>query len=90
MVAMHRMVAELPRVHKYAIGQRILQESIDIGAAAYRVGMEKEIDNNRQCILEKIEIVRLFLRMLRDIHVLSLKYFSSLNVQLEALYTAQY
>lgn len=39
-------------------------------------------------IVERVETLRLFLRMLTDLKQLSLKYFSSINVKMENLYQA--
>lgn len=43
-------------------------------------------ESNWRRIAEGIETVRLLLRMLTDLKLLSLKYFSAVNVKMEDLY----
>lgn len=88
MLELHRLVSNLPREHKFSVGERIKSEAIEIGLSAYRIGLEKKGTEGRRRIAEGIETVRLLLRMLTDLKLLSLKYFSAVNVKMENLYQA--
>lgn len=88
MLELHRLVSNLPREHKYSIGERIKSEALEVGLSAYRIGMEKKVAECKSDIVERVETLRLFLRMLTDLKQLSLKYFSSINVKMENLYQA--
>lgn len=45
MLELHRLVSNLPREHKYSIGERIKSEALEVGLSAYRIGMEKKWRN---------------------------------------------
>lgn len=86
MLELHRMVAQLPREHKFTVGDRIKNEALELSLAAYQIGLNKKIAENKLVVGERIEIIRLLLRMLRDLKCLSLHYFSEINTKLETLY----
>lgn len=86
LLELHKMAANLPREHKYTAGDRIKKEAIELSLAAYQIGLHKNIDENIRIVVERIEVIRLLLRMLRDLKCLSLRYFSEINTQLETLY----
>lgn len=88
MLELHRLVSNLPREHKFSVGERIKSEAIELGLSTYRIGMEKGVSENQKSIMERVETIRLLLRMLKDLKQLSLNYFSAVNVQMENLYQA--
>lgn len=87
LVELHRYAETMPRAHRYTIGERIRNEAIGLSVAAYRIGQDRNMAENRRKGVDSIEVIRLMLRLLVDLKQISLPYFSSLNVKLEQLYS---
>ena len=86
MVELHRYAGIMPRAHRYTIGERIKNESITLAVSTYRIGKNKDVEQNKSIAAENIEIIRLLLRLLADLKQISQKYFSMINQKMEYLY----
>lgn len=74
---------QLNREYKYTLGERIINETVEmiIGVFKANVSMAK-----KELILksrEHLEIVRLLLRLLKDLKQISLKRFVAINAKIE-------
>jgi hypothetical protein len=76
-----------PREHKYSLGERLKNETLELLINIYMANKSKKeerlicIDNARQ----HLEIVRLLLRVTKDIRVIGIKGYVVLNMQVEEL-----
>ncbi len=86
MVELHRYADIMPRAHRYTIGERIKNESINLAVNTYRIGQNKDVPQNKAKSVENIEIIRLLLRLLMDLKQISQSYFTMLNQRMEYLY----
>ena len=86
MVDLHRYAETMPRAHRYTIGARIKEEAIKLGVSTYRIGKNREVGQNWDAAVESIEVIRLLLRLLVDLKQISMRYFESLNMNMEYLY----
>ena len=75
------------REHKYTLGEKLKNETLDLLLNIYKANKSKKetrmqyIDTARQ----NIEVVRLLLRVAKDLQVLGIKGHVALNVQVEEL-----
>lgn len=86
MLELHRYVETMPRAHRYTIGERIKNESIELSLLTYQIGKDKDVTYNKQIAGDKIEIIRLLLRLMSDLKRISQSYFITINKKLEHLY----
>lgn len=86
MVEIHRFAEIIPREQRYVIGERIRNESIDLAIVCQRIGNEGR--NADYCLAAKhhIEAIRLLLRLLVELKLISHNAFLRLNTNLEELY----
>ena len=76
-----------PREYKFTIGERLKQESLELLINVYKANKSKEdvrvglIENARG----NVEVLRLLLRIVKDLDVLGAKGFVHLNAQIEML-----
>lgn len=75
------------REYKYTLGERLKNETLDLLINIYKANKSKKetrlqyIDAARQ----NVEVVRLLLRVIKDLKIIGLKGFTALNVQVEEL-----
>lgn len=75
------------REYKYTMGERLKNETTDLLVSIYKANKSKKetrlqyIDGARQ----NVEVVRLLLRICKDLKVIGIKGFVALNMQLEEL-----
>lgn len=84
----HKMLINLNKAHKYTIGDNIRNESLNILTSIYRSSSNKE--NRKYFItqsLESIELVRLQVRILKDLGALKIGMFCLLNKKIEDVKT---
>lgn len=87
MVRVHNFSTLIKREHKYTIGERICNASIELSLASYRIANEQGSPSQQiPIMLDSIYTIRVMLRLLVDLKHLSLKSFSSLNEDIEYIY----
>jgi hypothetical protein len=73
----------MKREYKYTIGERLMNASIDLIINIYKANKQKEKKKYIAVAQEHTELIRLLLRLLKDIKEISLKRFISLNEKIE-------
>lgn len=87
LIAVYERTKTFSREYKYTLGERLKNETTDMLINVYKSNKSKKetrlqyIDNARQ----NIEVVRLLLRICKDLKIMSIKGFVALNIQVEEL-----
>ena len=79
------LTGQFKREFKYTVGERLRNETLDLLGLIQRANGRKD---RREVLLEareKVEVIRLFLRLMKDLHQLSLKTFVNINRQVESV-----
>ena len=78
-----RFTKEFNREFKYTVGESLKQETLDLITHIYRANSKKDKIAALQLAREKIEVIRLFVRLLKDLQQISLPKFVQINKQIE-------
>jgi hypothetical protein len=86
LVELFRFTKNFTREYKYTLGESIKNETVTMITHIYRANCVKEgrivhITSAR----ESVELVRLFIRLLHDLHQVDLDTFIMLNMKLESV-----
>ncbi|MBP3192983.1 four helix bundle protein [Natronogracilivirga saccharolytica] len=87
LIAIYQRTSKFTREYKYTMGERLKNETLELLLSIYKANKSEKdhrlhyIDTARQ----RIEIVRLLLRICKDLKVIGMKGFVALNVQVEEL-----
>lgn len=80
-----RLRTQLKREYKYTLGEKLVNEATEMIINIFRANASK---NKKELIFkarENTEVVRLLLRLLKDLKELSLKRFIAVNEKLEVV-----
>jgi len=69
--------------YKYTVGESLKNETLELITLIYRANSKKEKFDTLQTAREKIEVIRLFVRLMKDLHQISIKKFVLVNKQIE-------
>lgn len=87
MIQVYLRTSSFTREHKYTTGERLKNEMMDLLINIYWANKAKKDD--RIVFIEKarhnVESIRLLLRVCKDLKVIGMKGFVSMNVQVEEL-----
>jgi hypothetical protein len=78
-----RFSATLTREYKYTLGEKLKNETLEMLMLVYRANSTKEKHDTIQKAREQIEMVRLLLRVLKDLNQISVNSFVRVNQQVE-------
>ena len=79
----YRFSATLTREYKYTLGEKLKNETLELLMLVYRANSSKTKFDIIQQAREQIEIVRLLLRVLKDLNQISVNSFVRVNQQVE-------
>ncbi len=71
--------------YKYTIGESIKKETIDLITNIYRANSSHSKKELLQSARENLEVVRLYLRLIKDLKQINLKKFIVLNEKIESV-----
>ena len=74
---------EFKREYKYTVGESLKKEMLEMITYIYQANSKRDKQETLQLAREKIEVIRLFVRMMKDLHEISLKRFVQVNKQIE-------
>lgn len=74
---------QLDREYKYTIGERLVNETVEMIIGVFKANVSVAKKDLILRIREHLEIVRLLLRLLKDLKQISLKRFASINIKIE-------
>lgn len=77
--------SQLKREYKFTIGERLLNETIELIINIYKANRSKVKSEFIAEAQQQTEIIRLLLRLIKDIKEISLKRFIALNQKIETV-----
>lgn len=83
LVSIFDLSRQFTREYKYTIGEKLKNETIEMITNIYRANSREEKKELLQRARENVEVIRLYLRLLRDLRQVGLPKFVGLNEQLE-------
>ena len=69
--------------YKYTVGESLKKETLELITLIYRANSKKEKWQTLQTAREKIEVIRLFVRLMKDLKQISLDKFVQVNKKVE-------
>lgn len=69
--------------YKYTIGESLKKETVELITLIYRANSIKDKFDVLQTAREHIEVIRLFIRLMKDLKQISIKKFVQVNKQVE-------
>jgi len=85
LVELFRFTKDFTREYKYTIGQSIKEETIEMITNIYRANSSYSKAVIIQKARENVEVIRLFLRLLKDLKHINIKKFVWLNEKIESV-----
>lgn len=90
MVEIYKLVENMKRGYKYSVGEELKKDAFQLGLITFRMAKYKAKDADRPTVreaLRQVDVVRLRLRLLQELHQLSVNAFTRINTQIEYLVT---
>ena len=85
LLAIFGLTGQFKREYKYTVGEKLKQEALDLLTLIYRANSRMDRVALLQEARERIEIIRLFLRVMMDMHQIGLQKFVHINRLVEAV-----
>lgn len=83
LLVIFRITKEFTREYKYTVGESLRKETIELLTLIFRANTRKDKVDVLQEARERIEVIRLFIRLMKDLHQISLKKFVQINTEVE-------
>ena len=78
-----RFTKDFSKEYKYSVGESLKKETIELITLIYRANSRPDKQATLQTAREHIEVIRLLVRIMKDIQQISLKRFVEVNIQIE-------
>jgi len=78
-----RFTREFNREFKYTVGESLKKEMLEFITLIYRANSKKDKWETLQAAREKIEVIRLFVRLMKDLRQIILEKFVQVNKRVE-------
>ena len=78
-----RFTKDFTKEYKYTLGESLKKETLELITLIYRANSKTDKRETLQSEREKIEVIRLFIRLMKDLKQISLKRFVQINKQVE-------
>ena len=85
LVELFRFTKDFSREYKYTLGESIKKETIEMITNIYRANSNYSKAAIIQSARENVEVIRLYLRLLKDLKQVNLKKFVCLNEKVESV-----
>ena len=69
--------------YKYTVGESLKKETIELLTQIYRANVKRDKQDVLQEARERIEVIRLFIRLMKDMQQISVKQFVQINESVE-------
>ena len=79
LVDLFRLTKDFSREYKYTLGESIKKEVVEMISNIYRANSSYSKEKIIQSVRENVEVIRLFLRLLKDLKQVNLEKFIFLN-----------
>ncbi len=86
MVSVYKLVENMKRGYKYSVGEELKKDAFQLGLIAFRIaqgGRGSSVVKLYEKAFLQVDVVRLRLRLLQDLHQLTIPAFTRVNTQIE-------
>jgi len=83
LVEIFRFTKNFKKEFKYTVGESLKKETIELITLIYRANSKKDKHGVLQEARERIEVIRLFIRLMKDLQQISVKCFTMINILVE-------
>ena len=83
LLAIFRFTKDFSKDYKYTVGESIKKETIELITLIYRANVKRDKNEVLQEARERIEVIRLFIRLMKDMQQISIKQFVQINESVE-------
>jgi hypothetical protein len=83
LVAIFRFTKDFNKEYKYTVGESLKKETIELLTLIYRANVKRDKKDVLQEARERIEVIRLFIRLMKDMQQISIKQFVQINTSVE-------
>lgn len=83
LIAIFRFTKDFSKEYKYTVGESLKKETIELLTLIYRANVKRDKQEVLQEARERIEVIRLFIRLMKDMQQISLKKFVQINESVE-------
>ncbi len=83
LLEMFRFTKNFTKEYKYTVGESLKKETIELIILIYRANSRTNKQETLQTAREHIEVIRLLIRLMKDLHEINIKKFVFINQQVE-------
>ena len=83
LLAIFRFTKDFGKEYKYTVGESLKKETVELLTLIYRTNIKRDKIEVLQEARERIEVIRLFIRLMKDMKQISLKQFVQINESVE-------
>lgn len=83
LLEMFRFTKDFTKEYKYTVGESLKKETIELIILIYRANSRSDKQETLQTAREHIEVIRLLIRLMKDLHQINVKKFVFINLQVE-------
>jgi len=85
LIEIFRFTKDFTKEYKYTVGEAIKKETMDLITLIYRANSKTSKVETLQSAREKIEVIRLFVRLMKDLQQINVKKFVFINTKIESV-----
>lgn len=79
------MIKGFPKEYKYSLWDKIKNETIHLISNIYKANLKKEKKDMLTLARENIELIRLYIRICKDLKVINIAKFIEINLLIESI-----
>jgi len=83
LLAIFRFTKDFGKEYKYTVWESLKKETIELFTLIYRANLKRDKQEVLQEARERIEVIRLFIRLMKDMQQISVKQFVQINEVVE-------
>jgi hypothetical protein len=85
MLTVFQFVKDFSREYKYSVGDALKNETMGLMTLLFRANSRTDRESVLQEARERVEVIRLYVRLMHDLHQVSVKRFVHLNMRVETV-----
>jgi hypothetical protein len=83
LLAIFQFTKDFSKDYKYTVGESIKKETLELLTLIYRANVKRDKNEVLVEARERIEVIRLFIRLMKDMQQISIKQFVQINESVE-------
>ena len=83
LLAIFRFTKDFNKEYKYTVGESLKKETMELLTLIYRANVKRNKVEVLREAKERIEVIRLFIRLMKDMQQISIKHFIQINEKVE-------